>query len=280
MKKILAILALALPLVMTSCLQDKMYEGPSSIDELTLDPVAPTSIQEVTVTVKTSGLQAITSAVLTYNNGGKPVQMTGSGNQWTGKIPPLPDKTKVTVTVVVTNSAGFTTSKTAEYTVGNPPVDYKKLVINELDASEADDADKFLEFYNNGDFEISMKDITIIKNDADEVWKGIEGEVCPAHGYFVIQGVKDKSGRGINAGVSPKKSVKLEVIAPDGKTSIDKIQHGDCDESGAWDQSVKITPNAGISWSRVPNGTGKYMMAEATNGKVNATSGEEDPEVK
>lgn len=279
MKKIFAIALAALTVFAASCVKDKMYEGPSSIDEMTLNPAAPTSIQDVTVTIKTGGLQQITKAEINYN--GTTVAMTGSGNSWSGVIPALPDKTNVKVKVTVTNSAGYTTSKDTEYTVGNPPTDWTKLVINELDASEADDAAKFLEFYNNGDFDISMKDITIIKNDEEgAVWTGIAGEVCPAHGYFVIQGVKDKTGRGISAGVSPKKSVKLEVIAPDGKTSIDKIQHGNCDDQGVWDQKVTITPEAGISWSRIPNGTGKYMMAEATKGKTNATNGTEDPEVK
>lgn len=276
MKKILALTVLALPLLFTSCLQDKQYEGPSSIDELKLNPTAPTSLEAVEVSIKTSGLQAVTSAVLTYNDGGKPVQMTGSGNQWTGTIPPLPDKTKVTVTVVVTNSAGFTTSKTAEYTVGNPPTDFTKLVINELHASADDDAAKFLEFYNNGDFEIPLKDITIIKNETDLVWTGIEGEVCPGHGYFVIKGFKDKEGRGISAGVSHKKSVKLEVVAPDGTTKIDSIQHGD----SPWDGTVTIIPAATVSWSRVPDGTGPYKMTAVTEGVENAATGDNDPEVK
>lgn len=279
MKKIFAIALAALTVFAVSCVKDEQYKGPSSIDEMTLNPTAPTSIQDVTVTIKTSGLQPVSKAEIDYN--GKIVAMTGSGNVWSGVIPAQPDKTKIKVKVTVTNSAGFTTTKETEYIVGNPPTDWKKLVINELNASEADDAAKFLEFYNNGDFDISLKDVTIIKNDEPgAVWTGIDGEVCPAHGYFVIQGVKDKTGRGISAGVSPKKSVKLEVFAPDGATSIDKIQHGDCDDQGVWDQKVTITPQAGISWSRIPNGTGAFKMAESTKGQPNATNGTEDPEVK
>lgn len=275
MKKILAILALALPLIMTSCLQDKMYEGPSSIDELTLDPEAPTSVQEVTVTAKTSGLQEIVSAVLTYNNGGKPVQMTGSGNQWTGKIPPLPDKTKVTVTVVVTNSAGFTTSKTTEYTVGNPPVDWSKLVLNELYGA-GEDNEKFLELFNNSNFPISLKGVTINK-DEELCWTGLENEVCPPHGVFAIIGAKGTTERGISSGFSAKKSVLIELFNPSGQ-KIDYFQRGE--KGSKWGEQG-LDNNKG-AWARIPDGTGKIVIvSNPTPGKANdGTGAKDDPDIK
>lgn len=272
MKKIFAIIALALPLIATSCLQDKMYEGPSSIDQLTLNPEAATSIDPVTVSIKTSGLQAVKTAELSYN--GTKVPMSGSGSSWSGVIPALPDKTEVNIIVTVTNTAGFVTTKNAKYTVGNPPTDWTKLVLNELYGAGADN-EKFIELFNNSAYDIDLKDVTI-KKDEDLCWTGLEGEVCPAHGIFAIVGAKGTTERGISSGFSAKKSVLIELFNPTGQ-KIDYFQRG---EKGTGWGNQSLGNNSG-AWARIPDGTGDVVIvSNPTPGAVNdATGAKADPDL-
>lgn len=273
MKKILTIVALALPLFLTSCLKDEQYEGPSNIDSLTLLPEAPTSNDQVTVTVSTSGIQALKSAELAFN--GQTTDMTVSGKNATGTIPAFPDKTVVKIKVTITNSAGFATSKEAEYTVGNPATDWTKLVINELYGAGADN-EKFIELYNNSDFDISLKDVTINK-DEELCWTGLEGEVCPRHGVFAIIGAKGTTERGISSGFSAKKSVLIELFNPAGE-KIDYFQRGD-KGTGWGDQGLDNNKGA---WARIPDGTGKIVIvSNPTPGAVNdGTGAKDDPYLK
>ncbi len=270
MKKfILPILATAL--LATACVEDKMYEGPSKIDSVTLSPDAPTSNDEVYVSVTTSGLQALSSAELKYN--GTTIPMTVSGNQANAKIPALPDKTVVNIDITVTNTAGFKTSISKGYTVGNPSTDWTKLVLNELYGAGADN-EKFIELYNNFDFDIDLSGATLFKDGGETaVWTGLKGEVVPAHGVFAIVGAKGTTERGISSGFSSKKSVLIQLFDPNGNL-IDTFQRG-TDEQPWGDQ--KLDDNKG-SWSRVPDGTGKFMItSEITVGALNAKEGTEDP---
>lgn len=273
MKKILALSAIVLSFALTSCLQDKAYEGPSNIETLLINPEAPTSNDQVTVTVTTSGLQALSSAEISYN--GQKTAMTVSGKTATGVIPSFPDKTNVKFTVTVKNTAGYSSSKDGEYTVGNPPTDYTKLVLNEL-CGAGEDNEKFIELYNNSDFDISLKDITLHK-DEELCWTGLEGEVCPAKGIFLILGAKKTTERGITSGFSAKKSVLIELFNPSG-VCIGTFQRGD--KGDGWGNQG-LDNNKG-SWARIPDGTGKLMIvSNPTPGEKNDETGAvEDPDLK
>ena len=57
MKKIqLALMLMAAMLLATSCVEDKVYEGPSKIEAVSMMPEAPTSFDDVVVTATVSGL--------------------------------------------------------------------------------------------------------------------------------------------------------------------------------------------------------------------------------
>lgn len=272
MKKIFSLMAIVLPFVLSSCVKDEMYEGPTTIESVSINPEAPTSNDEVTVTAKCSGLQDITSAELSYN--GNVVAMTVSGMTCTGVIPKLADKTEVTVVVTVKNSAGFET-KSAEknYKVGNPATDWSKVKLNELYGAGADN-EKAIELYNGTDFEVSLEGVTILK-DEELSWTGIKGEVIPAHGVFAIVGAKGTTERGFSSGFSAKKSVLIQLNDPNGK-EIDRFQRGE--KGDAWGNQG-LSNNSG-SWSRIPDGTGKFMItAKHSIGSLNASSGTEDPTV-
>ena len=278
MKKIqLALLLLATMVLATSCVEDKVYEGPSKIESVSMMPEAPTSFDDVVVTAVVSGLQSVKTATLNYKAGSNSgsVPMSGNGNTWMGTIPAQPDGTKVTYTVTIVNDADFTTvSPEKEYTVGDKPSDFTKLVLNELYAAADADEVKYIELYNNGDDPIKLKDV-VIKKDETESWRGLAEDVIMGHSYYTIVGAKGTTPHGLSSGFSNKKSVLIEIYDPNNNL-IDKFQRGEKEDAWGNQSLAKVTG----SWSRCPNGTGKFMITEETTlGAKNPDTGVEDPTV-
>ena len=275
MKSLRYILLLIL-VITAGCVKDAVYEGASTIKSVKLTPAAPTSTDNVVVTaVIAPGLQAPSTVTLVYNAGAgnQTVAMTGKDNTFTGTIPAQADKTKVTYKVTVVNTAGFSTVKESSYVVGDKPSDYTKLVLNELYGAGAD-AQKFIELYNNGDTPIKLKDVTI-KKDEELTWTGIEGEVVAPHSHFAIVGAKGTTPRGFSSGFSSKKNVLIELYSPEG-TKLNTFQRGEKGDGWGKVSLAAVTK----SWSRCPDGTGKFMQADPTQGKVNPATGTEDETVK
>ncbi len=265
---------MATMLLATSCVEDKVYEGPSKIESVSMLPEAPTSFDDVVVTATVSGLQAVKTATLNYKAGTTTASlpMSGNGNMWSATIPAQPDGTKVTYTVTFVNEAGYTSvSPEKEYTVGDKPSDFSKLVLNELFAAADADEGKFIELYNNGDDPIKLKDV-VIKKDEEEAWRGLAGEVIMGHSYFTIVGAKNTTPRGLSSGFSNKKSVLIELYDPNNNL-VDKFQRGEKEDGWGNQSLAKVTG----SWSRCPNGTGKYMITDVTTlGEKNPDTGTED----
>ena len=281
MKKIqIALMLVATLLLASSCVEDKVYEGPSKIESVTMSPEAPTSFDNIVVTATVSGLQAVKSATLNYTAGATSgslamSEVSGAADAYAATIPAQPDGTKVTYTVSVENEAGYiTVSSEKEFTVGDKPSDFTKLVLNELYGAADNDADKYIELYNNGDDPIKLKDV-VIKKDESEVWKGLAGEVIMGHSYFTIVGAKGTTERGISSGFSSKKSVLVELYDPNNNL-LDKFQRGEKQDAWGNQSLAKVTG----SWSRCPDGTGKFMITdELTLGTKNPATGTEDPTV-
>lgn len=273
MKKILFV-SLAALLAFAGCVKDEVYKGPSTIEKVVFSPEAPTSIDDVTVTATVTGLQKVTKATLKYN--GTDVAMSGSGTTYSGTIPAMADGTEVSFTVTVVNDADFTTvSDKYTYTVGDPATDWSKVKLNEVYGAGADE-EKFFELWNGSDYPVKLTGVTINK-DEGLCWTGIDGEVIPAHGFFAIIGAKGTTARGFSSGFSAKKSVIVELFDSKGN-KIDTFQRGDKDDAGNW--GVSITNYAG-SWSRVPDGTGKWMRTDTfTPGAANSTTAVDDDYVK
>ena len=273
MKKILFITAASL-LALTGCVKDEIFKGPSKIEKVVFSPESPTSKDAVTVTATISGLQAVKTATLTYN--GTDAAMTGSGTEYSATIPAMEDGAEVSFTIKVVNEADFeTVSDKYTYKVGDPAPDWTKLKLNEVYGAGADE-EKFFELYNDSDFDIKLTGVTINK-DEELTWTGIDGEVVPAKGFFAIVGGKGTTPRGFSSGFSSKKSVLIELFDNKGN-KIDQFQRGEKGDDGKWGAS--LTNNKG-SWSRIPDGTGKWMMTAAfTPGEANSTDGTDDPDVK
>ena len=81
---------LALSLVMSSCVKDKMFVGDPSISSIAINPTSVDPGATVTVSATVYDLNGISSAVLTYTlNGaaGGSVNMTSSGDTYSAVIP-------------------------------------------------------------------------------------------------------------------------------------------------------------------------------------------------
>ena len=276
MKKIQLAFMLLAVVLLASCVKDNVYEGPSKIEAVTMSPEAPTSFDDIVITVNVSGLQAVKTATLNYKaSTSASLPMAGNGNTYTATIPAQPDGTKVTYTVTIENEAGYTTvSPEKEFTVGDKPSDFTKLVLNELYGAADNDEDKFIELYNNGDDPIKLKDV-VIKKDEKDAWIGLEGEVIMGHSFFTIVGAKGTTPRGFSSGFSSKKSVLVELYDPNNNL-LDKFERGEKQDAWGNQSLAKVSG----SWSRCPNGTGKFMITDTpTLGAKNPDTGTEDPTV-
>ena len=275
MKKIFIITATAV-LALTGCVKDEMFKGPSKIEKVVFTPEAPTSNDAVAVVATVSGLQKVTTATLYYGNAAVPMTPDNSGNQFMATIPAMPDGTEISFNIKIVNEADFeTVSDKFTYKVGDPATDWTKLKLNELYGAGADE-EKFIELFNSSDFPIKLTGVTLSK-DEENCWTGIDGEVVPAHGVFAIVGAKGTTTRGFSSGFSSKKSVLIELFDPKGN-KIDQFQRGDKGDDGKW--GVSLPDNKG-SWSRIPDGSGKWMITTTiTVGELNAKEGTEDTNVK
>ena len=276
MKTMKYLFMLAAMFVFAACVEDKVYEGPSTIVSFGPTIAAPTSFDDVIIEAVVEGMQATEEITLTYTVDGvsheQPMQLLG--NIYRGIIPAQEDGVTVKYFITVKNSAGYVTvSPEKEYTVGDLPADYTKLKLNELYGAAASDDGKFIEIYNAGELPIKLKDVMLYK-DGSLTWTGIAGEVIPAHGVWAVVGAKGTTERGFNSGFSNKKSVLVELKDPTG-VLLDRFQRGE--EGTGWgDQALdKVTG----SWSRVPDGSGQWKVTDPTCGELNATSGTDDPTV-
>ena len=147
--------------------------------------------------------------------------------------------------------------------------DYSGLVLNEL-CGLGEDNEKFIELFNNGSEDVDLAGVTINK-DEELAWTGKKGQVIKAGEVFAIVGAKGTTEDGFSTGFSAKKTVIVELFDPAGK-KLDTFQRGEKGEG--WGDG--LDPVEG-SWSRIPDGTGKFLVAEATPGALNSTTGTEDP---
>ena len=150
--------------------------------------------------------------------------------------------------------------------------DYTKLVLNEV-SSVGEDAEKFIELYNTGNEEISLENV-VINKDEELSWTGVKGQKIAPKGYFAIVGAKNITADGFSSGLSGKKSLLIELIDPDGNV-LDKLQRGE--KGSGWGASLDAVSG---SWSRIPDGTGKFKLTETvTVNAKNAADGVDDASV-
>lgn len=264
MKKIAILSALALILAgFTSCVKDKVYDV-ASISDIT-NTVAYTEDDDVTVTAKVTALVGISNVELKYRAGAeaeKTVYMVGITNTlmsglYQGTIPGTPVGTKVTYRVVASTDDNTVSSPEASYTVGEVPIDYTGLALNEINGN-----DKFIEIYNKGKEEIRINGISIQK-DEKAVWTAPSAVLKPGE-FILLYSTDVQADHGehpadyfFTSGLSAKKAVKVELFDPKGN-SLDRFN------------LVNFVKKADASYSRVPDGTGEWYFTSATPSAKNA----------
>lgn len=274
-KILIANIFIVLMLLAVSCVEDDMYKGSANIEKVEYAPLAVTPDDDVTVTATITDLQGVTAAKIQYKvNGGSQtevVMVKGSGDTFTGVIPKQDDKAVVVFTVLADNEAGITAvSNELEYTVGAAPIDYNKLVLNEIDGNS-----KAIELFNTGTVDLSLNGVSLVKNNGSSAWwtGSAESGKIPAGGYvLIIQSNPDNPHLSGASGISPKQNLKFELFAPDG-TSLGAFLRGD--ENNL---SGSISDTAPNSFQRIPNGTGDWKIAAPTNGAANASTGSDIPQ--
>ncbi len=264
MKKIALFSALALCLAgIASCVEDKVYDVASVSD--IKNTVAYTEEDAVTVTAKVSALVSITNVNLKYKVGTeaeKTVPMLGITNMpmsciYQGTIPAAPVGTKVVYRIEASTEGSTTSSPEVSYTVGEAPIDYTGLALNEINGN-----DKFIEIYNKGNDEIRIKGISLQK-DGKDVWTASSAILKPGELILLYSTDVQADHAGhpadcfFDSGLSAKKAVKVELFDPKGN-SLDCFN------------LVNFVKKAEASYSRVPDGTGDWYFTSATPAAKNA----------
>ena len=269
MKKIL-FAALALIVMMASCVKDPKYPG-VTISDVKYTPIAVQENNDVTVTATIGRYyDIVVSLFYTVDEQQKEyVAMTeGENNVFSGVIPGQADGAKVSFFIVVEgNDVMRTTSATMEYVVGAVAIDYSVLRLNELNGN-----DKFIEIYNAGTDVINMKGVSIYKDTEKLVWTGKTEVNVEAGAYLLLYSEDvvadhpeiDTALYKFNSGLSAKKNVRIELKTPAGE-SIDDFNLTQIELNGeAYGYAGNQAP---ASYSL--NADGNWYYADATPGEAN-----------
>ena len=232
MKKIL-FAAIALIMVMVSCVKDPQYPGLTI--SVTRNPNAVQADDEVVVTATVTSFSDVTAKLVYTIEEKEPVTVEmkaeATKNVFTAVIPGQPDGTKVSYYVEAVGDL-IARSAEAEYTVGAEAVNYKVLRINELngnDYNEENGNNKYIEIYNNGIDKINLKGVTLLKDGANDkpVWVGDENASIEAGGYLVLYSQKatipDNWPENLvfGSGLSASKPVRMQLFDPSGESISD-----------------------------------------------------------
>lgn len=278
MKKIL-FAVLALVVVMASCVKDEPYNGISI--SLSYAPTAMTDINDVTVTATIASFYDVTATLFySLNDDEKenevPMVYNEASKVYTAVIPAQPNDTKVVFYVKAVSEKMETISDSKDYTVGAVPPDYSTIVLNELNGDT-----KFIEIYNMGEMDLPLKGMYLYKDEKKVIWTADATVVAPAHGYILLYSDDVTGENGAQAGysesltfaggLSPKKTLKMELFMPDG-TSRDVYIRG---TENVW--GTTITDVKPKSFARTPDG-GDWKLVDPTPGAANPETGEDIPQ--
>lgn len=167
-----------------------------------------------------------------------------------------------------------TKAATNQVTDPEPPVellDYTGLVLNELNGNDP----KYIELYNGSDKKMDITGVQIRKDDEQTVYIAPENTEIEAKGFLMLLADQADYSTGFTSGLSAKKSLKIELLAPDGTTSLDVFKNLTADGEEKWgEKNAKYNgeeDESGKSWAfgRKDNGSEWYKIA-ATQGESNA----------
>ena len=264
MKKIM-FAALALIVMMASCVKDKQYAG-INISNVSYNPTAVTEYSDVTVSATITCFKDFTAKlVYTINDENTELAMTAVEDVYTAVIPAQPDGTKVSFLIQAMNGEFTAVSPAMEYEVGAVAIDYSVLRLNELNGN-----DKFIEIYNAGTEPVNMNGVYINKDDAQN-WVGDNTVTVEPGAYLLLYGEdvaldhpEVPENLIFHSGLSAKKNVRIQLLTPAGE-NIDDFNLVNIELNGeAYGYASNQAP---ASYSR--NADGNWSYADATPGAAN-----------
>lgn len=155
--------------------------------------------------------------------------------------------------------------------------EYTGLILNELNGNDT----KYIELYNYSDKELDITGVQIKKDDEEIVYVAPEGTKISSHAFLVLLSDQADYTTGFTSGLSAKKTVKIELLSPDGVTSLDIFKNLKEDGTEIWgDKNPKYNgENAGMAFARKTDGTGKWYMMKSTQGVSNNSTSELGEEI-
>ncbi len=153
------------------------------------------------------------------------------------------------------------------------PANFTAIRLNELDGNKP----KFIELYNTASQPVDISGMKLRKNDEEMVYEAPSGTSIPAGGFLMLLSDQTDPSLGFNAGFSAKKSVKIELLGPDGSI-VDVFANPSIAKGMVWDEGdPKYNGDATVqSYGRKPDGTGEWYILKRTQGTSNndAAAGE------
>ncbi|MCF0173153.1 MAG: hypothetical protein HUJ91_05430, partial [Bacteroidales bacterium] len=185
MKRFLTILSVAAlsAFSLQSCLSDQVFQGPPSIDAVSISPKvgSVTPNDDVTVTAKITVTESeITAVALRYTVAQgmeNMVNMTKSEeNTYTAVIPKQEDGKEVEYYINAVSSNGKSAeSAKMKYTVSWTRSEYGKL--SDVILSEISTGTKFIEIYNTSSLPVDIGGIRFAKNGTKDFFANADGPV-------------------------------------------------------------------------------------------------------
>ena len=269
MKKIL-FAALALIVVMASCVKDPQYPG-VTISNVSYTPTAVQADVPTTVTATITSFNPFTAKLFYTVDDAEAAELAMIGEAekdvYSAVIPGQADGAKVNFYIKAEGTL-VATSPAMEYVVGAVAIDYSALRLNELNGN-----DKFIELYNAGVEPLFLNGVYIEKDGAQN-WVADNTVSIEAGGYLLLYS-EDVTAEGaaqagyaesltFHSGLSAKKNVRIQLFTPAGE-SIDDFNLVNIEYNGeAYGYNNNQAP---ASYSR--NADGEWYYADATPGVEN-----------
>lgn len=164
----------------------------------------------------------------------------------------------------LTDAAGTKGATNGTSASGLLKVDFS-VILNEINGALSAAADKYVELYNGSAATVSLEGWTISYNGT-VAWTGKAGQTVAAASYFVLLGTKVAGDTSLSTGLSAGKNIVLTLKNASGETVDEFVR-------GTGDGSDITSGTTGKSYSRVPNGYGKWYFTDpaGTRGATNGT---------
>lgn len=247
---------------LAGCVKDEVYLGPPTMSNLTITPQAPSSTDNVTVSVKVVDLQGVSNVKLHYKIGEAAlvsVDMTAqAADIYTAQIPAQETGVVVNYYIEATNVDSKISyhpvgapETTATYTVGAPSI-----VMNEVYSRGTVEEPDWVEIYNNSDVQVDISGYKIYdsggQSGAKEKKLIPEGTILAPRGFYVIV-VDDGSATGFG-------------LSSGGEEIWFESASGSLVDNVAFPAIVDET----TSYGRMPDGSSTWqILATITKGTAN-----------